>query len=148
MESKKKTLIIVSIIIAGILIIGVFYIVKNLNKFPSPVSSLISEPESPSEQKQISDSGRYFLSEVELIENTYTPALIKCLFDEEGNQIYQQWSVIYYPSYPAYEVALVRVELNEGISLSDTCFIKEMLTEKDWLEIETKYNFSKEKFRK
>ena len=148
MESKKKTLIIVSIIIAGILIIGVFYIVKNLNKFPSPVSSLISEPESPSEQKQISDSGRYFLSEVELIENRYSPSLTRCLFDEQGTQLYQEWSAIYYPADPPYEAALVRLKLNKGISLSDACFIREIVTEKDWQEIEKTYNFSKNKFGK
>ena len=129
MKYKKEIFAIGLVIIA----LGIFLISRNSEK--------------PIPEKQ-TDTARYFLSQVEVIENRHTPALVKCLFDEKETPLYQEWSAIYYPSDPPYEVALVRVELNEGISLSDTCFIKEMLTEKDWQEIETKYNFSKEKFRK
>jgi len=89
---------------------------------------------------------KYFLSKVELIGNSYTPILIECFFDDKDKELYQQWSAIYYPSYPPYEVALVRVEFQREVFLDKTCFIKEVKTEGDWHEVKEKYGFSKERF--
>ena len=128
----KKEIFAIGLIV--IIALGIFLISRNSEK--------------PIPEKQ-TDTARYFLSQVDLVENRYTPSLIKCLFNNKGREIYQQWSGIYYPDNPAYEVSLVRVEFNDKeTSLSESCFIKEIKTMEDWQEVETKYNFSKKKFGK
>jgi len=128
MKPKKKILIAVGIVlIMGLT--GAFFVSKNFRKAPV-------------------DPGRYFLSRVELIENRYIPVLAKCLINKEGKKSYKQWSAIYHPSHPPYEVALVRVEFQKGGSLDKSGFIREIKIEKDWQEVEAKYNFSKGRFRK
>ena len=145
MQFEKKTLIIAGITVAGVFLIG-FFILKDSNEFSKITVVAVSAPGNQDEQRHTSDTGRYFLSRVELVEKTYRPSLIKCLFGKEGNEVYREWSAIYYPYDPPYESALVRVELMEGISLNEACFVKEMITEGDWEEVRTTYGFSREKF--
>lgn len=146
MKFEKKILMIAGIILAAAVVFaGISFVSKDLDKTPS--SPPDSEAENQPIQKQ--ESGRYFLSKVDLIENRWTPALIKCLFDEGGNEIYQGWSAIYYPPHPPYDAALVKVKFQDKeIFLDKTCFISEIKSEEEWQEVEIKYNFLKEKFGK
>jgi len=100
------------------------------------------------EETSIPEQGteKYFLSQVEFKENIYAPSITKCLFDEKGNEIYPQWTAIYYPSSRPYQIVLVRIKLTQEVSLDKNCFIKEIKFQEDWQEVKTKYNFSKEKF--
>jgi len=140
MESGKK--IVVGMVIAGIVLAGFFFLKDS--KVSGGVNAL-GFSELGSQDVKGSDTGRYFLSEVELTENMYTPTITRCFFDEQG-EVYRQWSAVYHPSDPPYRVVLVRVELLENTSLNETCFIKEIATEEDWEEVEARYGFSREKF--
>lgn len=91
---------------------------------------------------------RYFISSVIMVENRYAPMLIKCLSDNEGKEIYRQWSAIYYPTEPPYQVALLRVILQNAKRkyLDSSCFIAEIKSKNEWKDIKAKYNFQKEDF--
>jgi len=146
MKTQIRFLIIVTIIII-LMLVGMFLYHRN-NKILSYTIKNIkdTEKENRSILNQKVDNVKYFLSEVELVENVYMPSLVKCLVDENGNEIYVEWSAIYHPAYPPHKIALVRVEFQDkGISLNKTCFIKEIITEEDWGSIK-KYNFFKERF--
>lgn len=172
MKTKKKIPIIIGIIIVILLLIGMFFILKDSNSVFAIINNIFKSEkknqielknqfEQNKQNQQIqqnkqnnnSDSDiikRYFLSKVELSENRYSPVLIKCLVDKQGKQLYNQWSGIYYPDNSPYEVAIIKVELDKktSLNLSDACFIKEIITEEDWKMVKSKYNFSKEKFGK
>ena len=171
MKFKKKILIIIGIIIIGLLIVGILFILKNSDKLENILSFVVSttknlfksdgksqfEFKNQLEQEQQnynsdSNTKRYFLSKIELDvkEKKYSPVLIKCLYDEKGNQLYQQWAGIYYPDNAPYEVVIIKVEFDKktSLNLNDTCFIQEIITNDDWEMVKAKYNFSKEKFGK
>jgi hypothetical protein len=90
---------------------------------------------------------RYFLSEVELINNLYTPIIHICLHETGvpiySSYIYETWSLLDYPKDKP-EIALIRYLLlpedNDNFKPNESCYIKEIESENDWKEIE-KYNF-------
>lgn len=90
---------------------------------------------------------RYFLSKVELINNRYTPTVIKSLFQNDV-PLYKEWSGLYYPSHIPYEVVLVRIKFNTQIDMDKNYYIKEIKNKQDWEEMTSKYNFRKEAFGK
>ncbi len=103
---------------------------------------------------ELRESGidRYFLTEVDFINNSYTPVIHTCLF-EKGmpiypSYVYETWARINYPDNRP-EIAIVRYRLlpedNNDFQPNETCYIKEIKTESDWQEIE-QYGFRKDLF--
>ncbi len=92
------------------------------------------------------DTSRYFLSRVIKEKNNYKPEVVAEFF-KGSNSLCYGWSAIYYPSCPPYEVALVMVDLKEGVEITKG-FIKELKNDSDWQEVNKKYNFTKKRFGK
>ncbi len=112
------------------------------------------EQTSPETLNKLRESAisRYFLSNIELINNSYTPIIQTCLY-KGGSAIYplyiyETWSSVNYPEDKP-EVALIRYLLlpgdNDNFKPNQSCYIKEIVTDNDWREIE-KYNFYKNLF--
>jgi len=98
--------------------------------------------------------GRYFLTKVKLINNSYIPLVNLCLF-QNGQPIYplyiyETWSLVNYPDSLNPQKALVKFLLlpkdNKNFQLDKSCFLKEIKTDADWIEMENKYNFSQKQF--
>ena len=113
---------------------------------------------SPLTLQELKKSGieRYFLSKVDLVGNYYTPLVHLCLFDN-GKPIYSQyvyetWALVNYPNTGIPKISLVRYLLlpqdNSNFQPDEKCFIKEIKTEQDWKDIQTKYGFTKNQFMK
>ena len=113
---------------------------------------------SPLTLQELKKSGieRYFLSKVDLVGNYYTPLVHLCLFDN-GKPIYSQyvyetWALVNYPNTGIPKINLVRYLLlprdNSNFQPDEKCFIKEIKTEQDWKDIQTKYGFTKDQFTK
>lgn len=105
---------------------------------------------------KLKESGieRYFLSNVELMNNHYVPVIYLCLF-KEGKPIYplyvyETWALVNYPDDLSPKVALIKYRLlpedNANFNLDKNCFIREIRTDNDWQEMEEKYSFSKKQF--
>ncbi len=109
----------------------------------------------PQTLQRLEQSGinRYFLSEIKLINNLYTPVINICLTDKGisiyPRYVYETWSMLDYPDIEP-EIGLIRYKLlpedNDSFQPNETCYIKEIKTEKDWQEIEEKYDFRKTLF--
>jgi len=115
------------------------------------------EPTSAETLFRLRETGveRYFLSEVQLIDGRFTPAIHACLFGEEGDPlypryVYETWSAVRYPEQPPTQIALMRYLLlpedNLDFQPDTACYIKEIKTEADWREVEEKYGFSRRQF--
>ena len=166
MNLKKNKLVFLFLIISWVLtiIILIFYFKHLIEKERIEMISLIEkeqgvevlpdfddvwqmrQEESDNSNGKIS---RYFLSEVKLIDGYYTPIVHSCLFDEQGkamhpSYIYDTWSISIYPEKEP-EIALIKYLLlpedNDDFQLDESCYIKEIKTERDWQEIEKKYGF-------
>jgi hypothetical protein len=97
--------------------------------------------------------GRYFLTDIKLIDNYYYAMIDTCLREDKTSNypdyIWGTWSQLDYPDFNP-EVALVRYLLfpedNDDFKPNKACYIKEIKTDKDWQEVKEKYNFSKDRF--
>ncbi len=96
---------------------------------------------------------RYFLSEIELIENVYVVKTHSCLYDENNNPLYpkyfyETWSLLDYPKEDP-KIGLIRYSVlpedNSLFNLDKNCYIEEIKSESQWEAIK-KYNFYKDRF--
>jgi hypothetical protein len=107
--------------------------------------------------RRIKEEGvnRFFLSEVVIIDDLYTPKIHACLSDQNGMPLYSPyiydfWSLLTYPEQMSPKIVLVRYRLlpedNSSFQPNKSCYIKEIINEDDWMDVEKKYNFRKELF--
>lgn len=114
-------------------------------------------PVSPSQPKDLRIE-RFFLSEVRLVGEYYLSTIYTCLRENEAaypSYIWTSWSRLDYPD-PQHiqgstpEISLARFLLlpedNKGFQPDRNCYIKEIITDSDWAEVESKYNFSRSRF--
>ncbi len=126
-------------------------IIWNSGQTPENLSEREDET-TPQAFQRLEQSGinRYFLSEVKLINNRYTPIINTCLTDKGvpiyPSYIYETWSRINYPDSEP-EIGLIRYKLlsedNDDFQPNETCYIKEIKTDSDWQEVKEKYNSHK-----
>jgi hypothetical protein len=97
---------------------------------------------------------RFFLSEV-VVNDLYVPKIHVCLFNQNDSPryphyIYDSWSSLSYPEESFPEIALVRYLLlpedNDFFQPDKSCYIKEIVSENDWIEVNGKYKFFEELF--
>lgn len=85
---------------------------------------------------------QYFLSPVALNEeNRYAPVIVQEILKK--NILYKQWSALYYPPNPPYEISLVMIEWPASAKKYPGTVYKEIKTNADWREISEKYGFEK-----
>lgn len=150
---EKKIWIIISSVLIILILLGGILLINNKPKISDTVKQQLwkgtpnNSTESINTEPVSTGVNRYFISNVELKEKKYAPALKECLPDKEMGKLYIDWSAIYYPSIRPYEVSLVRINfVNKDYELDKKCFIKEIITEEDWKEVENKYRLSKSDF--
>ena len=113
--------------------------------FVGPQKLLLSHY--PQEKERVKP--RYFTSEIECIDDKYAPVLKNFLFDKDKKPLYQQWSVIYYPAQPPYDICLVRVIPRDDTVVFDPAgYIEEITTRKQWKMLKKHYRFEEKMFGK
>ncbi|MEM3504145.1 MAG: hypothetical protein QW134_07985, partial [Nitrososphaeria archaeon] len=149
-QNKKNILkgMLVLIFILLIIIIIKIIITRELNKIKLEINKEILLQQSSNNSTAIIDSTelspqlieqldkegitRYFLSEVEVINNHYVPKVYLCLFNNGqplySKYIYETWAQMNYPNNYQPKITLLKFRVlpkdNEKFHIDSSCFIK------------------------